>query len=103
MANGLPQVKIYLVKQRIMRLEQRNHLMLMHWDFYEVQKKWFNANTCAVFYRTSIVDIPEPMSKCEELFDKNVLPIKKLVKGIGNLDDLIIKERKKKIYMMIVT
>ena len=75
MANGLPQVKIYLMKQRIMQLEQRNYLMLMHLCgiFTKFKKKWLNANTYEVFDRTSIVDIPEPMSKCEELFHKNVL------------------------------
>ena len=34
------------------------------------------------------------MTECETLFDKNVLPIKKLVKDIGNLDSLVIKETK---------
>ena len=38
--------------------------------------KWFK-NNYNVFYRTSLVDIPEPLTKWEELFDKNVLPIKK--------------------------
>ena len=33
-------------------------------------------------------------TKCEELFDKNVLPIKKLVKDIGDLNNLTIKETK---------
>ena len=37
--------------------------------------KWFK-NNYNVFYSTSLVDIPEPLTKCEELFDKNVLPIK---------------------------
>ena len=34
------------------------------------------------------------MTECETLFDKNVLPIKKLVKDIGNLDNLVIRETK---------
>ena len=34
------------------------------------------------------------MTECEKLFDKNVLPIKKLVKDIGDLDSLVIKETK---------
>ena len=46
--------------------------------------KWFK-NTYEVLYKTSIVDIPESMTHCEKLFDKNVLPIKKLVKDIGDL------------------
>ena len=65
--------------------------------------KWFK-NNYNVFYSTSLVDIPEPLTKCEELFDKNVLPIKlvKLVKDIGNLNNLTIKETKNFFYMMIV-
>ena len=42
-----------------------------------------------------MVDIPEPITKCEELFGYNVLPIKKLVKDIGDLNNLTIKETKK--------
>ena len=38
--------------------------------------------------------IPFPLTECEKLFDKNVLPIKKLVKDIGDLSDLTIKETK---------
>ena len=55
--------------------------------------KWFK-NTYEVLYKTSVVDIPESMTECEKLFDKNVLPIKKLVKDIGDLDSLVIKEAK---------
>ena len=39
--------------------------------------KWFK-NDYNEFYSTSLVDIPEPLTTCEELFDKNVLPIKKI-------------------------
>ena len=38
--------------------------------------KWFK-NTYEVLYKTSVVDIPEFMTKCGKLFDKSVLPIKK--------------------------
>ena len=55
--------------------------------------KWFK-NDYNVFYSPSVVDIPESLTKCEELFDYNVLPIKKLVKGIGDLNKLTIKETK---------
>ena len=55
--------------------------------------KWFK-NDYNVFYSPSVVDIPEPITKCEELFDYNVLPIKKLVKDIGDLNNLTIKETK---------
>ena len=53
--------------------------------------KWLK-NDYNVFYSTSLVNVPEPLSDCEKLFDKNVLPIKKLVKDIGNLNNLTIKE-----------
>ena len=55
--------------------------------------KWFK-NTYEVLHRTFVVDIPESMTESEKLFDKNVLPIKKLVKDIGNLHSLVIKETK---------
>ena len=63
--------------------------------------KWFK-NDYNVFYSTLLIDIPEPLTKCEELFDKNVFPIKKLVKDIGDLNNLTIKETKKLFYMMMV-
>ena len=43
--------------------------------------KWFK-NNYNVFYGTPLIDIPESLTQCEKLFDKNVLPIKKLVKYI---------------------
>ena len=49
--------------------------------------KWFKKNY-NVFYGTPLIDIPESLTQCEKLFDKNVLPIKKLVKGIGDLNNL---------------
>ena len=54
--------------------------------------KWFK-NTYAVLYKASIVDIPESMTHCKKLFDKNILPIKKLVKDIRNLHFIDEKER----------
>ena len=58
-----------------------------------IYKKWFK--TCyTIFGEPSVVDIPEPLSHCEKSFDKNVLPIKKLVKDIGNLDNLTTNETK---------
>ena len=54
--------------------------------------KWFKKDY-NVFYSPSVVDIPEPITKCEKLFDYNVLPIKRLVKDIGVLNSLTIKER----------
>ena len=55
--------------------------------------KWFK-NDYNVLYSTSLIDIPEPLTQCEKFFDKNVLPIKKLVKDIGDLKYLTIKETK---------
>ena len=55
-----------------------------------------------VFYSISLVDSPEPLTKCEELFDKNVLSIKKLVKDIGDLNNLTIRVTETFLYMMIV-
>ena len=39
-----------------------------------------------IFFNPSIIDIPETLIKCEKLFDKNVLEIKKLVTDIGDLN-----------------
>ena len=44
------------------------------------------------FRKPDIKRIPEPLDACEQLFDKNVLEIKKLVKDIGDLTPLIHKE-----------
>ena len=50
-----------------------------------------------IFYRTELNDFPNEqiLDDCEQLFDKNVLPIKKLVKDIGDLDKMVIKATKK--------
>ena len=64
-------------------------------------KKWFKTGY-TIFDELTTVNIPEPISQCEKLFDKNVLPIKKLVKDIGNLDNLTIKETNNFFYMMTV-
>ena len=53
-------------------------------------KKWFKMGY-TIFDEPTTVDIPEPISQCEKLFDKNVLPIKKLV-------NLTIKETKRFLY-----
>ena len=58
--------------------------------------KWFknDYNVLYTLYIISLIDIPEPLTQCEKLFDKNVLPIKKLVKDIDDLNNLTIKETK---------
>ena len=54
-----------------------------------IYKKWFKTSY-SIFDEPSVVSIPEPISQCEKLFDKNVLPIKKLVKDIGDLNNITI-------------
>ena len=56
-------------------------------------KTWFKTGYI-IFDELTTVDIPEPISQCEKLFDENVFPMKKLVKDIGNLENLTIKETK---------
>ena len=43
------------------------------------------------------------MTNCEGLFDKNVLPIKKLARDIGDVSKLIHKKKRNFFCMMIVT
>ena len=52
-----------------------------------------------IIFHPVLKDIPHPISACGKLFDKNVLPIKKLVKDIGDLNNLTIKETKKFFYI----
>ena len=47
------------------------------------------------FYETIHKKIPKPLKYCEELFDKDVLEVKQLVKDIGDLNTLIHREQKK--------
>lgn len=56
--------------------------------------KWLDKHSCNIFYKVDLSDITESLDSCEKLFDKNVLPIKKLVKDIGDLDNLMVKETK---------
>ena len=53
--------------------------------------------------RPYIKKIPKPLKYCDELFDKDVLEIKQLVKDIGDLNTLIHREQKNLFCMMIVT
>ena len=43
--------------------------------------------------------IQKPLKYCEELFDKDVLEIKQLVKDIGDLNALIRREQKKNYFL----
>ena len=63
--------------------------------------KWFK-NDYNVLYSISLINIPETLTQCKKLFDENVLPIEKLVKDIGDLNNLTIKETKNVLYMTIV-
>ena len=68
---------------------------------YNSYSKWFK-NDYNVLYSISLINIPETLTQCKKLFDKNVLPIEKLVKDIGDLNNLTIKETKNVLYMTIV-
>ena len=48
-----------------------------------------------IFMKQYIKTILKALTFCQELFDENVLEIKKLVKDIGNLMPLTHKEQKK--------
>ena len=56
-------------------------------------------NTDKIFEKSYINKIPKPLKYCEELFDPNVLVIKKLVKDLGDLTPIVHKERKKKNFL----
>ena len=45
--------------------------------------------------RPYIKKVPKPLKYCEELFQKDVLEIKQLLKDIGDLNTLIHREQKK--------
>ena len=47
-----------------------------------------------IFMKPYIKKIPKPLKCCKELFDKDVLEIKQLVKDIGDLNTLIHREQK---------
>ena len=66
-----------------------------------VYKDWLTMPYGIIFHPV-LKDIPHPISACGKLFDKNVLPIKKLVEDIGDLNNLTIKETKNFFYMTIV-
>ena len=55
-------------------------------------KDWLNTDW-GIFFNLSILDISETLVKCEELFDKNVLEIKKLVSDIGDLKATVAKKQ----------
>ena len=57
-------------------------------------KEWFGTNN-RIFMKPYIKKLPKPLKFCEELFDKDVLTIKQLVKDIGDLNTLIHKKQKK--------
>ena len=56
-------------------------------------KEWLGTDN-RIFMRPCIKKIPKPLKYCEELFDKDVLEIKQLVKDIGDLNTLIHREQK---------
>ena len=54
-------------------------------------KEWLGTDN-RIFMKPYIKKIPKPLKYCEELFDKDVLEIKQLVKYIGDLNTLIHRE-----------
>ena len=64
--------------------------------------KYWLTMPYGIIFHPVLKDIPHPISACRKLFDKNVLPIKKLVEDIGDLNNLTIKETKNFFYMTIV-
>ena len=84
---------VFMQKTEYNKMPLMNGPMMNFFISNNSYSKWFK-NDYNVLYSTSLIDIPEPLTQCEKLFDKNVLPIKKLVKDIGELDNLTIKETK---------
>ena len=61
---------------------------------------WSNKS----IYNVPTIKIPPGTLKdCKELFEKDVLPIKKLAKDIGDLNKIILNEQNDFFCMMIVT
>ena len=56
-------------------------------------KEWLGTDK-TIFMKPYIKKIPDPLKYCEELFDKDVVEIKQLVKDIGDLNTLIHREQK---------
>ena len=60
--------------------------------------EWLGTDN-RIFMKSYIKKIPKALKYCEELFDKDVLEIKKLVKDIGNLTPLIHKEQQQNFFI----
>ena len=54
--------------------------------------EWWNTSY-NIFFQSDVKSILKPLTYCEELFDKDVLPNKKLVHDIGDVSKLIHKEK----------
>ena len=55
-------------------------------------KDYLDSNN-GIFYYDSYRDLPGTLDECEQLFDKDVLKIKKLVKDVGTLNIVTINEQ----------
>ena len=88
-----PEDMVFMQKTEYNKMPLTDEPMMNFFISNNSYSKWFK-NDYNVLYSTLLIDIPEPLTQCEKLFDKNVLPIKKLVKDIGELDNLTIKETK---------
>ena len=84
---------VFIQKTEYNKIPLTDETIMIFFISNNSNSKWFKKDY-NVLYSTSLIDIPEPLTQCEKLFDKNVLPIKKLVKDIGNLNNLTIKETK---------
>ena len=71
-----------------------NQLPLTSFPFmkFKISNKLYSKWLYNIFYKVDLTDIPESSDSYEKLFDKNILPIKKLVKDISDLDNLTVKE-----------
>ena len=58
-------------------------------------KEWLGTDN-RIFMKPYIKKIPKALTFCEELFDKDALTVKQLVRDIGDLNTLI--RKKKKLY-----
>ena len=87
-------VKLFLSTEKKIRYKDKD----IKKDFLEFNisndkyKDWLNTGK-GIFFFEKEKDTPKNLKKCEELFDKNVLEIKKRVNEIGEINDVIANEQ----------
>ena len=82
---------VFMQKTEYNKMPLTDEPMMNFFTSNNSYSKWFK-NDYNVLYSISLINIPETLTQCKKLFDKNVLPIEKLVKDIGDLNNLTIKE-----------